>query len=73
MVIDVIGLMYDLTDTENPVELGGYHVNSTEDVPEWAGYKVSPVTPACVFMGIDVVHCYKFANKQHFESLMEQG
>lgn len=73
MVIDIIGTMYNLSDFDAPNALVGYHVNSSEDIPEWLDYKVAPVTPARVFMGVDVVHCYKFDSKQHFESLTEQG
>ena len=73
MAIDVIGTMYDLSDFDAPNALAGYHVNSSEDVPEWIDYKVEPVTPVRVFMGVDVVHCYKFDSKAQFKSLIEEG
>ena len=73
MVIDIIGVMYDLSNPDAPEALTGYHVNSLEDVPEWIAFKVTPVTPARVFMGVGIAHCYKFHNKDHFESLIEEG
>jgi hypothetical protein len=69
MDIDVIGTMYDMSDFDAPAALQGYHVNTSEDVPQWSEFKVSPVTPARLFMGVDAVHCYKFESKSQFEAL----
>ena len=69
MAIDFIGTMYDMSDFDAPAALPGYHVNASDDIPEWSAFKVAPVTPARIFMGVDVVHCYKFDSKAQFEEL----
>lgn len=68
MAIDVIGVMLDKS-AESPTEIEGYHVNSTSDIAEWLEFKVYPETPARLWLGSDVVHCYKFESKAQYESL----
>ena len=70
MAIDVIGTMYD-KDFDAPNALPGYHVNSTEDVPEWSAFKITPNTPTRMWLGSDVVYCYKFDSKEQYETFSE--
>jgi hypothetical protein len=75
MIIDIIGIIYDITgDVENPTATPkpGWHVNSTEPVPEWAEWQVTPDIPSCVFAGVETYH-YRFDSEQHFDELMPEG
>lgn len=70
MNLDIIGKLYDIdnTDPDNPVvtELIGWHVNSTELLPELEAHRVEPVTPRRAFMGVDT-YCYQFTDEQQAE------
>lgn len=69
---DEIGLIHDIdtTDPENPVAtpLPGWHVNTTEIIPEWEQYQVTPETPRQVFAGLPTV-CYRFPDEQVYREV----
>lgn len=50
--IDTLGIIYDMTDSENPVPEQGWHVNVRvvdEDGTPLDAYQVFPVTPCRVW------------------------
>lgn len=72
-MLDVIETLYDGGEFDSegnvivgPVEIPGWHVNSTREVPEWAGYKTEPTTPRRVFGGAQTFF-YMFPDKETFE------
>lgn len=69
MNIDIIGTINntDNTDPDNPIatQLPGFHVNSTEPIPEWEQYRVNPKSPRQVFWGVEPV-CYSFPSEQAY-------
>lgn len=73
-MLDIIGKIYniDATDQDNPVatELDGWHVNSSEPLPDLDQYRVYPVTPRRVFMGTDTVYCYQFESESQANELL---
>lgn len=73
MVYDEIGLMYDLTDPENPVAKPGWHVNVIGSIEGADEFIVTPETPSRVFAGSPAMTCYKFNDKAHFESFLPGG
>ena len=47
----------------------GYHINSTEAVPEWEQYQVFPSGAYhCVFAGVET-YCYRFEDEQQAQEL----
>jgi hypothetical protein len=69
--ISVIGTIYnvDTTDPENPVStpMDGWHVNTTEPVPEWVDYLVEPSHPREMFLNLPTV-CYKFDSQEAYQA-----
>lgn len=67
MTIDVIGTIFDIdnSDPENIIvdELDGYHINSTEELPELESFKIEPNYKRRVFFNTET-HCYKFTDEQ---------
>lgn len=70
MAIDIIGLMYDSTDPENPVAKLGWHVNADGPIAGADALEVFPETPSRVISGNPPMRCYKFDSKVHFETFM---
>lgn len=67
-----IGVIHDIdtTDPETPIitALDGWHVNTTEPVPEWEQYLVTPTTPRQIFAGLPTV-CYRFPDEATYRTL----
>jgi hypothetical protein len=72
-MIDIIGTITRITndDPESPVTetLEGYHVNSTELLPELNDYLVEPEVPMRVFAGVKT-HCYRFKDEAEYKELL---
>ena len=79
MTIDIIGTIHKptgamLTDSEGMeypkfAPIPGYHINSTEPVPEWEPHQVVPSgTYHRVFAGAET-YCYRFDNEQQAQEL----
>lgn len=71
MAPDIIGVMYDNTDPENPVAKAGWHVNVISVINGADAFIVTPATPSRIFAGNQPMTCYKFNDKAHFESFLE--
>ena len=69
MALNIIGNMYDITG-DIATELAGWHVNSTELLPELEDYRIEPVTSRFVFMGV-YTYCYKFDSESQAKELLE--
>lgn len=73
-MISIIGKIHtvDNTDPENPTftKLDGYHVNSTELVPEWGEFLVDPKSPKQTFFGVPT-YFYRFKDESEFLSNYE--
>jgi hypothetical protein len=70
--ISVLGHLYNVmgeadSDNYSSVKLEGYHVNTTEAVPEWVDYLVKPSQPRRMFLNL-TTFCYKFNSKSHYEA-----
>lgn len=72
-----IGLMFDNTDPENPIQLEGWHVNSMQLIPDADGFLVYPENPKVGVLGhpLEAVHRYVFHNKEHADTFinLDQG
>lgn len=79
-MIDIIGLIYKptgvmLTDDEGfeypeQAPRDGWHVNTTEEMPEWAEYQVTPTVPYRIFAGLPTFY-YSFFSQEVFEGLYQ--
>jgi hypothetical protein len=77
-MIDIIGLIYKptgvmLTDDEGfeypeQAPIDGWHVNTLEEMPEWAEYEVFPTVPYRVFAGLSTFY-YSFPDEETFREL----
>ncbi len=61
-----------LTDDEGnkyaeTASVPGFHVNSTEAIPEFDAYLIVPATPFRVFAGLESV-CYTFPDEATFDA-----
>lgn len=48
-----------------PTAKPGYHVNTTEPVPEWGQWRVEPTTPHRVYQGLPT-YSYRFDDEAQF-------
>ena len=66
MDIVTIGLMFDSTGPENPVQLDGWHVNSLQLIPDADSFLVHPKNPKVGVSGhsLESVHRYVFESKE---------
>lgn len=76
---DEIGTLYDqpVLDangniTEQPLELDGWHVNTTHPVTGWDAYRATPTAPRRVFGGVDTIF-YTFASKRTFQLALKSA
>jgi hypothetical protein len=79
-MIDIIGLIYKqtgvmLTDDEGfeypeQAPIDGWHVNTLEEMPEWAEYQVTPTIPYRIFAGLTTFY-YSFPSQEVFEELYQ--
>lgn len=72
MVYDEIGLIYDITDPENPAPMDGWHVNVIGSIVGADAFIVTPSSPSRVFAGAPTMTCYKFNDKAHFKSFLAE-
>ena len=72
MSLVIIGKLYKISGDEESLkatELEGWHVNSTEPVPEWEQWQVEPEHKRRVFADADT-YCYKFDSEEQFNEIL---
>lgn len=56
--------------TKAPTYVAGWHVNSTESIPEFESYEIEVKTPVRIYTGGDTVFL-RFDSEQHFDSVIK--
>lgn len=72
MDLDIIGKLYNIVDEETVIELDGWHVNSSELLPELEAHRIEPSNVRPVFAGYPDVptYFYKFASEDEANELL---
>lgn len=72
MDISEIGLIYDMTNPENPVALDGWHVNTLQPIVDAEQYLVAPNTPKFGVLGVpnNEVYHYRFESQNQADSYL---
>ena len=72
MNLDIIGKLYNIVDEETVIELEGWHVNSSELLPELEAHRVEPSSVRRVFAGYPGVptYFYKFASEEEANEML---
>jgi hypothetical protein len=71
-MLDIIGNLHaPAEEDQEPIQIPGWHINSTEPVEGWVAYRVEPTSPRRVFGGHPTFF-YVFPDRETFEATRSQ-